>query len=94
MLLRSSRKRTRTTTARWRDGTAGSPFLRDVDENAEDAPVGTPLSASDDHGGAVELIFTHGGADKDSFEINRDDGQLSVDERVGLRGAERVHGDL
>ena len=61
------------------DGTAGNPFLRDVDENAEDAPVGTPLSASDDHDGAAVLIFTHGGADKDSFEINRDDGQLSVD---------------
>ena len=61
------------------DGTAANPFLRDVDENAEDAPVGTPLSASDDHGGADVLIFTHGGADKDSFTIDRDDGQLSVD---------------
>ena len=61
------------------DGTAGNPFLRSVDENAEDAPVGTPLSSSDDHGGAAVLIFTHGGADADSFTINRDDGQLSVD---------------
>ena len=79
MLLLSSRKRTRTTTGRWRTVRLTIPFLRNVDENAEDAPVGTPLSASDDHGGADVLIFTHGGADKDSFTIDREDGQLSVD---------------
>ena len=58
------------------DGSADNPFMRNVDENDEDAAVGSPLGSADEDGD--DLIHTIGGPDEASFSIASGDGQISV----------------
>ena len=58
------------------DGSAENPFLRSVDENKNNEPVGSPLGSSDTDDD--DLIHSIEGPDADSFSIAPDTGQISV----------------
>ena len=59
------------------DGSSTKPFLRSVDENTEEGmAIGSPVAANDADDDIV--LYTHGGADAASFDIDERTGQIKT----------------
>ena len=59
------------------DGSADNPFVRSVDENKKNVDVGGAVAATDSDTGDP-VLYTLGGADAASFDIDRDSGQITT----------------